>query len=86
MTFLLPAELIGEIDRAGLETGGKGAEVSGTPFVSFYTPSEILTLAGESGLTQVRHVAGTSLGARYFADRADSLRPSSGEDILVATI
>lgn len=86
MTFLLPAELVDETDRGGLDTSEKGAAASGTPFVSFYTPSEMLALAEDSGLTDVRHVAGTSLAARYFADRTDGLRPSSGEDILVATL
>jgi hypothetical protein len=31
-------------------------------------------------------VAGASLAERYFAYRTDGLRPSSGEDLLVATI
>jgi hypothetical protein len=30
-------------------------------------------------------VPGSSLAERYFAGRADGLRPSSGEDLLVAT-
>jgi len=30
-------------------------------------------------------VAGTLLADRYFAARTDGLRPSSGEDLLVAT-
>jgi methyltransferase (TIGR00027 family) len=32
-----------------------------------------------------RHVPGTLLAERYFADRTDGLRPSNGEDLLVAT-
>jgi hypothetical protein len=30
--------------------------------------------------------SGASLAERYFANRTDGLRPSSGEDLLVATI
>jgi hypothetical protein len=30
-------------------------------------------------------VSGTVLAERYFADRTDGLRPSSGEDFLVAS-
>ncbi|UNM13650.1 hypothetical protein J4032_21210 [Streptomyces formicae] len=60
-------------------------QASGTPFISFYTPSEMLALAREVGLKSVRHVSGNSLAERCFADRADSLRPSSGEDLLLAT-
>lgn len=85
MTFLLPADLLDAADRSGLQRSEKGAQASGTPFVSFYTPQEILALARESGFTDARHVSGTVLGERYFADRADGLRPSSGEDLLVAT-
>lgn len=33
----------------------------------------------------VRHVSGVMLNARYFAGRADGLRMSGGEDLLVAT-
>ncbi|TCP56133.1 methyltransferase (TIGR00027 family) [Tamaricihabitans halophyticus] len=85
MTFLLPAELLDDTDRAGLETSAKGAQASGTPFVSFYTPQEMLAMARETGFREVGHVAGAALGERYFAGRSDGLRPSSGEDVLLAT-
>jgi methyltransferase (TIGR00027 family) len=85
MTFLLPPELLGDADRSGLQTAERGARASGTPFVSFYTPAEMLALAREAGFRDARHVPGTLLAERYFAGRADGLRPSSGEDLLVAT-
>ena len=85
MTFLLPAELLDDADRSGLQVSEKGARASGTPFISFYTPPEMLTLAREADFKDVRHVPGTLLAERYFADRTDGLRPSSGEDLLVAT-
>jgi methyltransferase (TIGR00027 family) len=84
MTFLLPAELVDEADRPGLQAAQRGARASGTPFISFYAPSEMLTLAREAGFTDVHHVSGTSLAERYFADRTDGLRPSTGEGLLVA--
>jgi methyltransferase (TIGR00027 family) len=84
MTFLLPKELLDEADRPGLEMSERGARASGTPFVSFYTPGEILAAAHQAGFASARHVAGTSFAERYFADRSDGLRPSSGEDLLVA--
>jgi methyltransferase (TIGR00027 family) len=86
MTFMLPSELLDEVDRPGLEMSQKGAKSAGTPFVSLYTPEEMLALAREAGFTDVRHVAGTSLAERYFAGRPDGLRPSSGEDFVLATI
>jgi methyltransferase (TIGR00027 family) len=85
MTFLLPAELLDDASRSGLQASESGARAAGTPFISFYTPQEMLTLARETGFTDVRHVSGTSLAERYFADRTDGLRPSRGEDLLLAT-
>jgi methyltransferase (TIGR00027 family) len=86
MTFLLPTQLLDDADSTGLRASEKGARASGTPFISFYTPPEMLTMAGEAGFEDPRHVPGTVLAQRYFADRTDGLRPSSGEDLLVATI
>ena len=85
MTFLLPPELLGDADRSGLQTAERGARTSGTPFISFYTPAEMLALAREAGFEDARHVPATLLAERYLAGRADGLRPSSGEDLLVAT-
>ena len=85
MTFQLPAELVDERDRPGRQIAVDGAERSGTPFISFFTPAQMLALAREAGFTDVRHVSGTTLNERYFAGRADGLRMSTGEDFLVAT-
>lgn len=86
MTFMLPTELIDDADRPALEATKPQAQAAGTPFVSFYTPHEMLELARDTGFENVRHVPGTALAERYFAGRADGLRPSSGEDLLVATV
>jgi methyltransferase (TIGR00027 family) len=85
MTFLLPIELVEPEDRPGLEMSEAGARRSGTPFISFYSPEEMLALAREAGFKNAQHVSGTSYGQRYFAGRTDGLRPSSGEDLLIAT-
>jgi methyltransferase (TIGR00027 family) len=85
MTFLLPTELLDDADRPGFQAAESGARAAGTPFISFYTPPEMLALAREVGFKDARHVSGTLLAERYFADRTDGLRPSSGEDLLVAT-
>lgn len=86
MTFLLPAGLVDASDRPGLRASTAGAQASGTPFVSFYAPQDMLALAREAGLEDTRHLPGDVLAERYFADRTDGLRPSSGEDFLLATI
>ncbi len=85
MTFLLPIDLLDERDRAGLDASAEGARQSGTPFASFFRPDEIVAMARDAGFAAVQHIPGSSLGDRYFANRADGLRPSSGEDFVVAT-
>jgi methyltransferase (TIGR00027 family) len=85
MTFQLPTELVDDADRPAREAALNGARASGTPFISFYTPAEMVTLALDAGFSEARHVSGTSLAERSFADRTDGLRPSSGEDLLIAS-
>ena len=84
MTFLLPSELLDEADRPGLQAAERGARASGTPFISFYSPPELVAMAREAGFKDAQHVSGSLLAERYFANRTDGLRPSSGEDLLVA--
>ncbi len=84
MTFLLPMELLDEEDREGLRMAEIGARSSGTPFLSFFSPTEILELARKAGFRSATHVSLSELATRYFADRTDSFRPSTGEDLLVA--
>ncbi|MFE3825259.1 class I SAM-dependent methyltransferase [Streptomyces sp. NPDC059092] len=86
LTFLLPAELLDAADRPALEATKPRAQAAGTPFVSFYTPQEMLAMARDAGFRTVHHVPGTALAHRYFAGRSDGLRPSTGEDLLVATV
>jgi len=85
MTFLVPLELAGADARQGLEQSARGARASGTPFISFFEPEELRTLAREAGFREERHVSAAALGQRYFVGRTDGLRPpTSGEEILVA--
>jgi methyltransferase (TIGR00027 family) len=85
MTFLLPIDRLDEVDRPGFQIAERGARASGTPFISFYTPGEMLAVARDAGFTDAHHVEGTSFARRYFARRTDGLRPSSGEDFLIAS-
>jgi methyltransferase (TIGR00027 family) len=86
MTFLVPLELAEPEARRGLELAAKGARASGTPFISFFTPSDMLALAREAGFRDVQHVSAAALSQRYFAGRADGLRPpNNAEELLVAT-
>jgi hypothetical protein len=45
----------------------------------------MLALATGAGFHEARHVPLSELAERYFTGRTDGLRPSSGEDLLVAT-
>jgi methyltransferase (TIGR00027 family) len=85
LSFLLPIELLAPDDRQGLEISQRGAAASGTPFLSFFAPGEMLALAREAGFRTVRHESSADQNARYFAGRGDGLRSSTGEDLLVAT-
>jgi len=85
MSFLMPLELADPEARPGLQLAEKGARASGTPFISFFTPREMLTLARETGFREVRHVSAATLAQRYFAGRMDGLRPpNNAEELLVA--
>ena len=86
MTFLVPFEFAAPEVRPGLQLAEKGARASGTPFISFFTPTEMLTLAREAGFKEVRHVSAADLAQRYFSGRADGLRPpDNSEEMLIAT-
>jgi methyltransferase (TIGR00027 family) len=85
MTFILPLELLDPDDRPQQQAVQKSARAAGTPFVSFFSPPEMLALARNAGFTQAQHVSTADLIQRYFTGRTDGLRPSSGEAFLVAT-
>jgi methyltransferase (TIGR00027 family) len=84
MTFMPPLDLVEAGERPVRQAAEDGARASGTPFISFYAPQEILALARGAGFRQVLHVSAAMLNRRYFAGRADGLRTSSGEELLVA--
>ena len=85
MTFLLPLDMADPELRPGLARAEEGARASGTPFISFFTPPEIVELARESGFRDAKHVSAATLTERYFRDRSDGLRPpNNAEELLIA--
>lgn len=84
MTFMLPLEMVAPEDKPGYEMSLKGARNSGTPFISFFSPEEMLNIALEAGFKKVEHYSTSHLPNDYFAKRSDGLRPSTGEEILIA--
>lgn len=86
MSFMLPIELADPEVRPGIERAAEGARANGTPFITFFTPMELLALAREAGFRDVQHVSAAALAERYFTGRTDGLRPpNNSEELLVAT-
>lgn len=84
-TFLLPLDFADPEVRPGLEMAKRGAEASGTPFISFFTPDEMVNMAEEAGFRDVRHISAASLAERWFAGRSDGLRPpDNAEELILA--
>lgn len=85
MSFMLPLELAEAEVRPGIEAAARGASAAGTPWLSFFTPQEMLAFAREAGFRDVEHVSADALSARYFSGRSDGMRlPSNSEELLVA--
>jgi methyltransferase (TIGR00027 family) len=86
MSFLLPVELADPEVRPGIQRAIAGARASGTPFISFFAPTEMLALARDAGFKEVQHVSAATLAERYFSGRTDGLRPpNNSEELLAAT-
>jgi methyltransferase (TIGR00027 family) len=85
MTFMQPVELVDPAERDMHRATNAAARVSGTPFISYYAPDEILAMAHEAGFTAARHVSAADYTQRYFAARTDGLEPFTTEELLVAT-
>ncbi|MBV8158877.1 MAG: hypothetical protein JO278_14530, partial [Dyella sp.] len=62
------------------------ARASGTPFISFFRPEEMMAMAREAGFDTARDVSNDDLNARYFAGRSDGLAVPRGEAFLIAAI
>jgi len=84
MTFLLPPEPASRAKPAGRPAAKKETR-SRKPFISFFTPQEMLALARKAGFKEAWHLSGTTLTERYFPNRPGGLPSSSAEEMLIAT-
>lgn len=84
MSYLLPLDLVFGEERTAREWAERGARASGTPFVSFFRPDEVVALAREAGFREAESVSAASLAERYFAQRTDGLGMPKSEELLVA--
>ena len=84
MTFMQPLELVAGEEREMHRATDAAARASGTPFISYYAPDDIVAMAHDAGFASARHVTADDYAQRYFADRTDGLRPFTTEELLVA--
>ena len=84
MSFLLPVERVDAADQPLMRMVLERAAASGTPFLTLLTPETMRESARASGFTSCAVLDTAELIARYFADREDGLRPTSGESLLIA--
>ncbi len=80
MTFLLPLELLKAGERPIRQMIMTKAAESGTPWVSFFSPDRLLSLARECGFSDASYVSGRELIDRYVPGTG-----LSAEEFLVAT-
>jgi methyltransferase (TIGR00027 family) len=85
ITFYLPIQLLDEEDKPMQEIAEKGARAAGTPFISFFSPDEILVLAHDAGFMTSELISTKEMKELYFINRTDQLVPASGEIFLLAT-
>jgi methyltransferase (TIGR00027 family) len=85
MTFMRPLELVEADEQPVHRATDAAARASGTPFISYYSPVDILAIARDAGFATARHVTAADYTQRYFIDRTDGLRPFTTEELLVAT-
>jgi methyltransferase (TIGR00027 family) len=86
MTFMLPVDLVDPSERALQENVEQAAAASGTPFISHYSPAEMVQMCRDAGFSAVHHVSPDELTQRYFSGRTDDLRPPTAEQLIVATV
>lgn len=86
LSFTLPLDRVDAAELASRAATERHARAAGTPFLSLYGPEQMLSLARHAGFASTAHVSSRALFERYFAERADGLRPSSSEELLVADV
>lgn len=84
MTFMLSLDLLGAEERSSLEFVMKRAKESGTPFLSLFSPDEILAMAQKAGFKRSFYISGEDIYQRYFTGRTDGLRAGIAEAFLIA--
>ena len=85
MTFMQTLDLLSPEEKAIMEFVMMKARDSGTPFLSLFTPTQLLSLAKECGFKEAKYVSGEDIYQAYFSQRTDGLRAGKAEAFLIAT-
>jgi len=85
MTFMLALDHLEPKERSMMEFVMQKAHEAGTPFLSLYSPEDMLSSAKVAGFKSPRYVSAENIYQRYFATRTDGLRAGSAEAFLVAS-
>jgi methyltransferase (TIGR00027 family) len=86
MTFMLPLDLLDDVEGPMLADVEKQARASGNPFISHYSPAEMVSMCEAAGFSSARVITPAELTERYFAGRTDGFRPPSAEQIVLAEV
>lgn len=84
MTFMLALDLLETKERSVMEFVMNKARESGTPFLSLFSPDEMVAMAKAAGFKKSEYVSGRDIFQRYFASRPDGLNVGNAEAFLVA--
>jgi len=85
MTFMLSLEHLESNERSMMEFVMQKAHDAGTPFLSLYSPEDMLSSAKVVGFKNPRYVSAENIYQRYFATRTDGLRAGSAEAFIIAS-
>lgn len=85
-TFMLSLDLLDDKERSLMEFVMNRAKESGTPFLSLFSPNDIISLAKKSGFKEANYVSGKDIYEKYFSKRTDGLRAGNAEAFLVAKV
>jgi methyltransferase (TIGR00027 family) len=83
MSFQLPTDWLDPSERGDRDLTLQHTHDAGLPWVSIFNPVHWQQLAAEAGFRSAQYIDAAELTARYFTGRADGLRPSSAEALLL---
>ena len=84
MTYVVPAALRDDVDRAFAAAAASLTAARGEPWLTFFHPAEFEALVRTSGFTSVEHVGPDEAVAQpYFHNPMDRLRPQGLERCVV---